>query len=91
MEKNTSCYSYSSIKMLGDTGCHIVNNILNILSSPLLTENLSIKIYKATTSAVVLCTRVYPKVSGLAAWNENYKWYSPLPLGAVVSLLCESV
>jgi hypothetical protein len=31
-------------------------------------------------------TRVYPKVSGLAAWRENDKWYSSLPLGAVVSL-----
>jgi hypothetical protein len=35
--------------------------------------------------------RVYPKVSGLAAWRENCKWYSSLPLGAVVSLFCESV
>jgi hypothetical protein len=29
---------------------------------------------------------VYPKVSGLAAWSENCKWYNSLPLGAVVSL-----
>jgi hypothetical protein len=29
-------------------------------------------------------TRVYPKVSGLVAWSENCKWYSSLPLGAVV-------
>jgi hypothetical protein len=29
-------------------------------------------------------TTVYPKVSELAAWNENCKWYSSLPLGAVV-------
>jgi hypothetical protein len=36
-------------------------------------------------------TRVYPKVSGLAAWSENCKWYSSLPLGAVVSLFCEPV
>jgi len=36
-------------------------------------------------------TRVYPKVSGLATWNENRKWYSSLPLDAVVSLFCESV
>jgi hypothetical protein len=35
--------------------------------------------------------RVYPKVSGLAIWNENFKWYSSLPLGAVVLLFCESV
>jgi hypothetical protein len=35
--------------------------------------------------------RVYPKVSGLAVLSENYKWYSSLPLGAVVSLFCESV
>jgi hypothetical protein len=37
---------------------------------------------------------VYPKVSGLAAlaaWSENCKWHSSLPLGAVVSLFCESV
>jgi hypothetical protein len=26
----------------------------------------------------------YPKVSELAAWNENSKWYSSLPLDAVV-------
>jgi hypothetical protein len=32
------------------------------------------------------CTRVYPKVSGLATWSKNCKWYSSLPLGAVVSL-----
>jgi len=36
-------------------------------------------------------TTVYPKVSGLADWSENCKWYSSLPLGAVVSLFCESV
>jgi hypothetical protein len=30
-------------------------------------------------------TRVHPKVSGLAAWNENCKRYGSLPLGAVVS------
>jgi hypothetical protein len=35
--------------------------------------------------------RVYPKVSGLAAWSENCKWYSSLPLGAVISLFCESL
>jgi hypothetical protein len=35
--------------------------------------------------------RAYPKVSGLAAWSENCKWYSSLPLGAVVSLFCDSV
>jgi len=27
--------------------------------------------------------RVYPKVPGLAAWSENCKWYSSVPLGAV--------
>jgi len=36
-------------------------------------------------------TPVYSKVSGLAAWSENRKLYSSLPLGAVVSLFCESV
>jgi hypothetical protein len=36
-------------------------------------------------------TRVYTKVSGLAAWSGSCKWYSSLPLGAVVSLFYESV
>jgi hypothetical protein len=36
-------------------------------------------------------TRVYLDVSGLAPWSENCKWYSSLPLNAVVSLFCESV
>jgi hypothetical protein len=36
-------------------------------------------------------TRVYPKVSGPTTWSENFKWYSSLLLGAVVSLFCESV
>jgi hypothetical protein len=43
------------------------------------------------TSPCRVHTRVYPKVSGLTAWSENCKWYSSLPLGAVVSLFCESV
>jgi hypothetical protein len=37
-----------------------------------------------------LHTGVYPKVPGLDAWSENCKWYSCLPLDAVVSLFCES-
>jgi hypothetical protein len=31
------------------------------------------------------------EVSGLAAWTENCRWYSSLPLGAVVSLFCQLV
>jgi hypothetical protein len=34
---------------------------------------------------------VYPKVSGLAAWSENNKWYSSVPIDPVVSLFYESV
>jgi hypothetical protein len=50
-----------------------------------------------SSSADPLClhdcpfTRVYPKVSGLSAWSENCKLYSPLPLGALVSPFYESV
>jgi hypothetical protein len=36
-------------------------------------------------------TRLCPKVSGLAIWSENFKWYSPSPLGAVLSLFYEPV
>jgi hypothetical protein len=45
-------------------------------------------------AAITLCyasQRVIPKVSGLVAWNENYKWYSSVQLGAVVLLFCGSV
>jgi hypothetical protein len=35
--------------------------------------------------------KVYPKVSGLATWGENCKWYSSLPLRAAVALFCDSV
>jgi hypothetical protein len=40
---------------------------------------------------VCVRARMYPKVSGLAAWSEKCKWYSSLPVGAVLSLFCESV
>jgi hypothetical protein len=46
--------------------------------------------YRALCS-VERFTRVYPNVSGLAARSENCKWYSSLPIRAVVSLFCESV
>jgi hypothetical protein len=47
--------------------------------------------YQLLKADFASCTRVYQKVSGLSAWSESCKWYSPLPLGAVVSLFCESV
>jgi hypothetical protein len=40
---------------------------------------------------IIYFTTGYPQVFGLAVWSENYKWYSSLPLGAFVSLFCESV
>jgi len=46
---------------------------------------------KYVNSEMLRHTRVYPKVSGLAVWSENYIWYSSLPLSAEVSLFCESV
>jgi hypothetical protein len=52
---------------------------------------LDIKIKKFSRLVAVRHKRVYPKVSGQAAWSENCKWYSSLPLGAVVSLFYESV
>jgi hypothetical protein len=36
-------------------------------------------------------TTMYPKITGLAAWSENCKRYSSLPLSAVLSLFYESV
>jgi hypothetical protein len=48
---------------------------------------------RITTATIKTCSpyEVYPKLSGLAAWTENCKWYSCVPLGALVSLFCESV
>jgi hypothetical protein len=37
-----------------------------------------------TAEPDITTTTVYPKVSGLATWNENCKWYSSLPLDAIV-------
>jgi hypothetical protein len=45
----------------------------------------------STWNAFLYDMRVYSKVFGLAAWSENCKWYSSLPLSAVVSLFYESV
>jgi hypothetical protein len=56
-------------------------------------ENPSIplKVFKGWQRRAPWYERV-SKVSGLAAaWSENCKWYSFLPLGAVVSLFYESV
>jgi hypothetical protein len=49
------------------------------------------KVVKAKSVLLTASTRLYPKVSGLAAWSENCKWYSSVPLDSVVSLFCESV
>jgi hypothetical protein len=49
------------------------------------------KLTENSTAQGYTHVRVYPYVSGLAAWNENCKQYSSLPLGAVVSLFSESV
>jgi hypothetical protein len=46
---------------------------------------------KTTVREVDKYTMLYPKVSGLAAWSDNCKWYCSLPLGTVVSLFFESV
>jgi hypothetical protein len=44
----------------------------------------SIPPYVLMAWSLVKYTRVYQKVFGLAAWSENCKWYSSLPLDAVV-------
>jgi hypothetical protein len=51
---------------------------------------LQTKFHTHTKASIIigLYMGAYPKVSGLAAWNENY---SSLPLGAVVSLFYGSV
>jgi hypothetical protein len=64
-------------------------------SPPLNAEVKNARIYSCTPHVRLReCGARYesvPKISGLATWSENCKWYSSLPLGAVVSLFCESV
>jgi hypothetical protein len=49
------------------------------------TKKISASEIKSLSMSMFLhITRVYPKVSGLAAWSENSKWYSSLPLGAFI-------
>jgi len=55
------------------------------------TERLRDTEHAGASEFFVINTRLYLKVSGLAAWSENCKSYSSLPLGAVVSLFCETV
>jgi hypothetical protein len=47
--------------------------------------------FTAASETGIVNTRVYPKAPGLAAWSENCKWYSFLPLDTVLSLFYESV
>jgi hypothetical protein len=56
-----------------------------------LTTMISWRITYQLCATYIQYTRVDPKVSGLAAWSENCKWYSSLPLGAAVSIFCESL
>jgi hypothetical protein len=70
----------------------MISNLLDDLLpiQMLLMVNMNCTVGKNLTGPLTY-TRVYPKVSGLAAWSENCKWYSSLPQGADVSLFCESV
>jgi hypothetical protein len=51
------------------------------------TEHMRLK--QGFTTCHIEHRKGYPEVSGLAAWSKNCKWYSSLPLCAVVSLFCE--
>jgi hypothetical protein len=70
----------------------VVNTVMNLPSS---IKRRDFYVYplsrRILLRVIVRCTKVYPKVAGLAAWSENYKWYSSLLLGAVVLLFCESL
>jgi len=58
----------------------------------IVTELITVQISHCTLiQNICPCTKVYPKVSGLASWSDNCKCYSYMPLGTVVSLFCESV
>jgi L-ribulose-5-phosphate 3-epimerase UlaE len=77
----------------------ILKNILHLFGSfcnevqfsmSAITTNLLISSINEYEDASSTYMRVYPKVSRLAAWSENCKWYSSLQLDAIVSLFCES-
>jgi hypothetical protein len=98
----TADYKYTSDKdvelMLGQLLTEFLDSVMCGGSKASVTRRsagLSILIHRIVAydmqTGKVSCMRVYPKVSGLAAWSENCKWYSSLPLGAVVLPFCESV
>jgi hypothetical protein len=79
-------YSLKKIYHNRKTNCLLIN-LLEIFLQKVSDFALS----NFTPAGIQRIIRVYPIVFGLAAWSENFKWYSSLPLDAVVSLFCESV
>jgi hypothetical protein len=80
----------------GNSGsCHCRNLVIRCFKfvnmAVLLTFRLGPILAAYKCKDLILHTRVIPKVSGLAVWSENCKWYSSLPLDAIVSLFYESV
>jgi hypothetical protein len=73
-------------QFLGNLFNIMIENVKPHFVVTLLSHNVQPK-----TTGICQYTKVYPKVSGQAAWSDNCKWYSSLPLGVIVSLFYESV
>jgi hypothetical protein len=50
-------------------------------------DNLNFLPFRLKYIRLVYGRRVYPKVSGPAAWSENCKWYNSLALGGLNAIL----
>jgi hypothetical protein len=75
------------IKMVGERDIYMNSVVLEINMNRF--GKFSVSVFIVLFPSPSQITRVYPKVSGLAPWSENSKWYSSLPLGAIVLLFCE--
>jgi hypothetical protein len=75
---------------IGRDRCSVSSPTIDTASLNKVTTMLISRSSKFQDRTFMLRTRVYPKVSELATWSDNCKWYSSLPQGAVVSLFCES-
>jgi hypothetical protein len=70
---------------------HLTNIFLTVMKfhrSSLSLQKRVTESYPDNNYQIMPNTRMYSKVSELAAWSENCKWYSSVPLGAVISVFC---
>jgi hypothetical protein len=82
-------YAHTKFHTRSFSDSYVITTIQNFFTDLAQSPYSYFTLYK-TELKESLYTTVYPKVSRLAAWSGNRKWYSSLPLSVVISLFCES-